>query len=45
LGGKLDYGIGLSYRLARLHKPAGLYDNSMPESTISPSQDSEFGNR
>jgi hypothetical protein len=31
-----DSGIRLSYRPARLHRMAGRYDNSMPESAISP---------
>jgi len=40
LGDKVDSGIGLSYRPARLHRLrlAGWYDNPMPESTLSPSQ-------
>jgi hypothetical protein len=33
----IDSGIGL-YRPARLHRPVGRYSNTMPESTISPSQ-------
>jgi glycosidase len=36
---KVDSGIGLSYRSAMLHRLAVLYDNSMPESTISPNQE------
>ncbi len=35
---KVNSGIGLSYRSARLHRLEGLYDNPTPESTISPSQ-------
>jgi hypothetical protein len=35
-GDKVDSGIGLSYRSARLHRLAGRYDNYMPESTTSP---------
>jgi hypothetical protein len=38
-GNEVDYGIELSYRPARLHRLAGRCDNSMPESTISPSQE------
>ncbi len=34
-GDKVDSGIGLSYRSAKLHRLAGRYDNPMPESTIS----------
>jgi hypothetical protein len=30
LGNKVDSGIGLSYRPARLHRLAGRYDNPMP---------------
>jgi hypothetical protein len=37
-GDKVDFRIGLSYRPARLHRLADLYDNTMPESTISPIQ-------
>jgi hypothetical protein len=39
----VDSGIGLSYRLGRLHKLAGRYDNPVPKSTISPIGDYEFG--
>ncbi len=35
--GMQDYGIGLSYQLARLHRLADRYDNPMSQSTISPS--------
>ncbi len=38
LGDKADSGKGMSYRPARQNKLAGRYDNSMSESTISPSQ-------
>jgi hypothetical protein len=38
LGDKVDSGIGLSYRPARLHRLASRYNNPMPESTISPIQ-------
>ncbi len=38
-GDKVDSGIGLSYRPAKLHRLAGRYDNPMPESTISPIQE------
>ncbi len=31
----VDSGIGLSYRLAKLHRLAGRYDNPMPKPTIS----------
>ncbi len=37
-GDKVDSDIGLSYRPASLCSVAGRYDNTMPESTISPSQ-------
>ncbi len=37
-GKKVDYGIGLSYRPARLHRLAGRYDNPVPELTLSPRQ-------
>ncbi len=43
LGGKVNSGIGLSYRPAILHDMAGQYDNAMPESTLSPIRDYEFG--
>ncbi len=44
-GDKVNSGIGLSYLSARIHGLAGRYDNSMPESTLSPSQGStELGN-
>jgi hypothetical protein len=33
-GDKVNSGMGLSYRPARLHRLAGRYENSMPESTI-----------
>ncbi len=33
---KVDSGIGLSYRLAMLHRLAGRYDIPMPELTLSP---------
>ncbi len=36
LGDKVDYGLGLSYRPARLHRLAGRYHNPMTESTLSP---------
>ncbi len=39
----MDSGIGLSYRPPRLYRLAVRYDNPMPESSISPSQDYEFG--
>jgi hypothetical protein len=32
---KVDSGIELSYRPARLHRLAGQHDNPMPESTLS----------
>jgi hypothetical protein len=35
---KVNTGIEFSYRPARLLRPTGLYDNLMPEPTISPSQ-------
>ncbi len=41
-GDKVDPGIGLSYRPARLHRLAGLYVNPMPESTISPISVAKF---
>ncbi len=37
-GGKVDNGIWLSYRPVRLHRLAGMYDNPMPQSTLSPSK-------
>ncbi len=37
-GDKVDSGIMLSYRPARLHRLASRYDKSMPKSTLSPSQ-------
>jgi hypothetical protein len=39
-GDKVDSGMELSYRPARLHRLAGRYeyDNPMPESTISSNQ-------
>ncbi len=41
---KVNSGVGLSYRAARLHGQAGLYDNSMPELTLSPQSGiHEFG--
>jgi hypothetical protein len=33
---KVDSGIGLSWRPARLHRLAGWYDNPMQKSTMSP---------
>jgi hypothetical protein len=33
---KVNSGIGLSYRQARLHRLAGQYDNPKPESTLFP---------
>ncbi len=36
-GDKVNSGIGLLYRPARLHGVAGRYDNPMPELTLSPS--------
>jgi hypothetical protein len=36
---KVDSGIGLLYRPARLHSLAGRYNKLMPESTISPIQE------
>ncbi len=45
-GDKVDSGMGLTYRAARLHRLAGRYefDNPVPESTISPLvRDYEFG--
>ncbi len=43
-GDKVNFGIGLSYRPARLHGLAGRYDNPMPELTLSPqSEIYEFG--
>jgi hypothetical protein len=38
-GDIVDSGIELSYRPARLHGLAGRYENLMPESTFSPSQE------
>ncbi len=38
LGDIADFGIGLLYRPARLHRLAGGYDNYLPDSTLSPSQ-------
>jgi hypothetical protein len=38
LGDKVDYGIALSYWPVRLHRPAGQFDNPVPQSTLSPSQ-------
>jgi hypothetical protein len=35
-GDKVNYGIGLSYRPAKLHRLAGRHDNPMPVSTLSP---------
>jgi hypothetical protein len=32
-GNKVDYGIGLSYRPARLHRQAGRYDNGNASET------------
>jgi hypothetical protein len=37
-GDKVDSGIGLSFRSARLHRLAGRYNNPMPKSTKSSSQ-------
>jgi hypothetical protein len=37
------HGIGLSHRPARVNMLAGRYGNPMPESTISPVGDYEFG--
>jgi hypothetical protein len=43
-GDKAGSGVRLSsYRPARLHRLTGRYDNPMPESTISPFRDYEFG--
>jgi hypothetical protein len=39
LGDKVNSGLGLSYRNARLYM-AGRYDNPMPELILSPSQGS-----
>ncbi len=39
-GDKVNSGIGLSYRPARIHGMAGRYDNPMPELTLSPSDGS-----
>jgi hypothetical protein len=39
-GVKVNSGIGLSYRHARLHGLTGRYDNPMPELTISSSHGS-----
>jgi len=36
--GIADFGTGLLYRPARLHRLAGGYDNYLPDSTLSPSQ-------
>ncbi len=44
-GDEVNTDIGLSYRPARLHRLAGRYDNPMPESTIPPVRDYEFGYR
>jgi hypothetical protein len=45
LGDIVGSGIGLSYQPARLrpHRPAGRYNNPMPESTISRSRQTELG--
>jgi hypothetical protein len=40
---KVDSGIGLLYRPARLHRLTGQYNNPMPELTISSFRDYEFG--
>jgi hypothetical protein len=40
LGEKVNSGIGLSYRPARIHGLAGRYDNPMPELTLSPQLES-----
>ncbi len=37
-GDKVDYGIGLSYRPARLHRLAGRYDNPICHSRLYPPQ-------
>jgi hypothetical protein len=37
-GDKVNSGIGLSCRPARLHRLAGRYGNLTPETTITPSQ-------
>jgi hypothetical protein len=39
-GDKVNFGMNLPYRPARHHGPAGRYDNSMPELTLSPSRGS-----
>ncbi len=39
-GDKVNSGMGLSYWPARLHWPAGRYNNPMPELTLSPSHGS-----
>jgi hypothetical protein len=39
-GDKVNSGIGLSYRPARLHGLTGRYNNPMPELTLYPSQGS-----
>jgi hypothetical protein len=45
-GDKVNSGIGLSYWPARRNRPAGRYDNPIPESTISPPvRDYIFGYR
>jgi hypothetical protein len=36
IGDKVDSGIGLSYRPVSLCSLSGRYDNTMPESTLSP---------
>jgi hypothetical protein len=38
-GHKVNSGVGLANRPARLHGLAGLYDNPMPELTLSPFRD------
>ncbi len=38
-GDKVNSGIGLLYRPARLHRLADRYDNSVPELTVSPVMD------
>jgi hypothetical protein len=35
-GDKVDSGIGLSYRPARIHRLTGRYDNPMPEANFIP---------
>ncbi len=45
-GDKVDYGIGLSYWLVRLHRLEGRFDNAICHSQLyPPAKDYEFGYR